>query len=310
MLPLKEHNALSLMTQKNSLQLWIDELLVLSQCKNINQLKEYLALLLPNLSNTKLKSQYLYRKYNGQPIDSSKYALAVDEKLGGWDVLFNPIWKLLECHELSKEEAINLSNYLPFNIQKTLLSNDRRNIKYNVKTVFKLAKFNSLNALAAILIVFLYKQEEISDHLKLIVNEDIMLLILRLFSLKYTNQAVGFYLIQQISMLFNPLEVIKPHLNLTLWHQNNGYNMKFPIILRHINNPEELEHYSKIYQYVAGDVITKLGLKNTNKTKWQTLTYLNSDNLNQVAWNLFQIEIGKPLSKNSALWHLKNNLLF
>lgn len=134
----------------------------------------------------------------------------LDEKLsGGANVVFNPLWTLLTIETLSRTDTLRYAGYLPFNVQKRLLSVDRKNINTSTRTIFQLAHLNSFDALNALIILLLSHQNQIGSIWLDYINREITNLIVRLFTLRYEYHQLGFKLITALLPLFKDTE---PHI--------------------------------------------------------------------------------------------------
>lgn len=119
---------------------------------------------------------------------------------GGANIIFNPLWALLEYNELTAAQAVKFASYLPFDLQQRLLSNDRRRIKGDERTIYKLVKQNSLDALAAMSIIYLYIKPTLSDFSLLVIKKEFSLFIFSLFTTKFKNYDVGRFLAFKLSI--------------------------------------------------------------------------------------------------------------
>ena len=311
MLSFNEYKKMPIETQKHSLILWIDELLALTNFENVNQLTKYLAKNFPESCEQKSNSKYLNRKKRGQLIKCDQYPLLLDEKLsGGANVLFSPLWALLECNKLSTIEAVKFASYLPFDIQKRLLSNDRRKIKGDIRTLYKLTQLNTFDALTAALIIFLQIQPSLTDHLNYFANREITLLIFRLFIVRFKSFHAGYYVIQKLSLLFKQTDVPpnRTHAYFTIWGGEKPQSIRMPINLSFINSPYTLNYYCFITDYIVEVSRLRLGLENTPSIKSQILNCLDHDNLGELKWNFYQIKKGNSLRVDAELWKLKGRL--
>lgn len=311
MLPFNEYKKLPVDTQEYSLSLWIDELLALTNNKNINQLADYLAKVFPEICEQKKNSKYLNKKGRGQLIKDDRYPLLLDEKLsGGANVLFSPLWALLEWDELSTAEAVKFASYLPFDIQKRLLSNDRRKIKGDVRALYKLTQLNTLDALTAALIIFLKNKSSLSDHLTYFINREITLLIFRLFLVRFKNYDVGYYLIQKLSLLFRSVDM-PPNKNrayFTIWENEKPNSIRMPMILSLVTSSDILHACCATSEYITNVAIARLELEDITSIRHQILNYLDHDNLDELTWNFYQIEKGSSLRVDAELWKLRGRL--
>ena len=311
MLPFNVYNKLSRGSKKCSLIFWISELLVLSKCKNINQLTNYLAYRSPNICEQKRRSTYLYKKNRGQPIKTDKYPLLIDNVLpGSANVLFNPLWVLLEPNELAGSDLVKFSSYLPFDIQKRLLSNDRRRIKGNAKEIFKLTQLNTLDALTAALIIFLHIKATLSNYLTYWVNREITQLIFRLFLIRFNNYEAGYYLIQKLALLFKKINMQpnQSHAIFTLWEDEKHRNIRMPITLSFISSPQVLHVYCEVEKYITHMAIVRLELENTASIKHQIYNCLDHNNLDELTWNFYEIEKGNSPTSDAEIWKLRDKL--
>ncbi len=235
--------------------------------------------------------------------------------LGVKTSIYNPLWLLLETNELPNTDAVRISSYLPFDIQKQLLSNDRRIIKGDTRAIYKLSRLNTLDALAAILIIFLHIKTSISDHLTYFVNQEITLLIFRLFLIRFHNYDAGYYLIRKLSLLFRKIELPpdQTHAFFTIWKNEKPHSFQLPMTLSGITSSEILQGCCEVSEYITNTAIVLLEKENTASIKnqiYNSLNYnsLNYNNLDELTWNFYQIETGSHPRKISLLWRLRDQL--
>jgi hypothetical protein len=237
--------------------------------------------------------------------------LFLDEKLsGGASVLFNPLWALLEYDELSTAEAVKFASYLPFDLQKQLLSNDRRNIKGDIRALYKLTQLNTFDALAAAMIIFLHTKKSLSEHFSYFINREISLTVIRLFLIRFKNYEAGYYLIQKLSLLFEQIDVPfnRSRACFTLWENEKAISVQMPMILPLITSPNILRACCAATEYITNATIARLALENDVFIRQQILNNLDHDNLDELTWNFYQIEKGSFLRPSAALWKLRDRL--
>jgi len=242
---------------------------------------------------------------------SSIFLLFLDEKLsGGASVLFNPLWALLEYDELSTAEAVKFASYLPFDLQKCVLSNDRRKIKADERTIYKLAQQGSFDTLAAMSIIYLHIKPTLYAYSRLVINKEFTLFIFSLFMTKFKRYDVGYFLIHKLSLLFN-LKKIAPYdtyARFTLWDNNESKSFSMPITLSLITSAKMLNACCAVSGHIVNKTIKLLSLAPSNEMKHQVISHINLQNSDELTWNFYLIEKGEELSLDAELWKLRDRL--
>lgn len=310
MLPFREYKSLPFSTEEVSLQLWVDELLVQAGERNINQLGKYLIRMNPQLFTQKYHSKYFYKKKGGQPIRAQQFPLKLDEELPGTaKVLFSPLWPLLERSSLSTREAQAFISCLPRRIARHLVTRDLHHIKWDINAVCKLSTCTSLDALIALLIIFLNKREKLPKYTKSFIYQQIARMVIRLFSIRYHSYAAGWYLVQKLNAIFKEIDGRLAYVDFVLWENEKSYSFHLPIELKGISCMKQFQAICLVHARIAIEVGEKLSLQSSDAISSIILACLDYDNLHELAWNLHQnIKIHNLQGSNTELFKLNQRI--
>ncbi len=249
---------------------WSYEVLRKVGAKNTNELPLKL-----NKGNSAIKIQkqgYWRKKWDGQPLKNSVKLDDIDNTYNGVSqTLYHPLWTLLSEREITKNKLAFLTQQLPLSIQSEILSTQKCFTLWHIK---KIAKCNSLDSVAALLLIHLKQKNINAEYNDRALNMELFKLMLRLFSFPYAKVRYGYELCVRIGKYFKKPSDYKNIHTISL--------KKFPHYLHQINSVNKFTTCCRIYRDLSKKLHQCDKLKESEKSQLGYMSYIKHDRLNEL----------------------------
>lgn len=309
MLPIQEYAPLPTSTKICSQQLWVAELLTLTNQPNINQLGIFLAKQFPTICQRKKHSKYFYKKQRGETIRDQHFVFDLDKKLPGTArMLFNPLWALLANKQLTEAEALAYAEYFPPSIRRFFMRQNFSSLKYDRKSIYSLAGSNSIDGLAALLLLYLRKDSEDSTYLRHLTLHQMTYLLLRLFSTRYKYSKVNWFLVEALARQIN-ITPSHTHTQFVLWEEGSAHLVSMPVALTHFESPKSVQQCCLLHQYLAHEIVDALSLDHKTFPPEEVLLALNYEKLDELTWNVYESNRSGVKHDATELMNLRQRLI-
>ncbi len=276
----ERYKKLGVIIKPISTSFWVANTLNLLCIKNVNQLRTmiYEQIEKPYGINKKHPSKFFYDKSKGIYFKTDNMIKKVrtlvsntDQMCEMSDILYHPLWQLLDNTNVSTEDLIYITKQLPLHIQQEVLTNEDKN---PFSDEFMPEKYHDLNGLTASLIIHIWYSSNVAEYQQDIVEKLIFKIFLRLFSTEFKNFKLRFMLFKVISSYFPAKQAVKK------FNISTGNN--FPEYFGQIKSKSLLESCFRLYQSLAEKLITADELENTLELKKKYLSFVDHQSIKEL----------------------------
>lgn len=286
-----------------STSFWVANTLNLLRIRNVNQLRTmvYEQIEKPYGINKNHPSKFFYDKSKGVSFKTDnmiKKVRTLAHNTEGMcemsDILYHPLWQLLDISKTSTEDLIFITKQLPQHIQQEMLTKDDEK---PFSDTFTPETHHDLNGLTASLIIYIWYSNKATEYSLDKMEKLILKLFFRLFSIEYKEFKLKFKLFDVIATLFPTKQVLK---NFNVSSGNN-----FPEYFGQVKSSSLLDKYLRFYQSIAEKLITADKLENTNEIKKKYLSFVDHKSLKTLLKELIVTKGISPEEKPALLRKLR-----
>lgn len=226
---------------------WLEYAMASFEQRSVNQLRQFLFYMLERAEKpiSRCQSKLLYNKRKGVPFKNADYVAKVatlDESTE--EVLYHPLWQLLNKGEFSRQELGRLIKQLPTSIQDLLPVVGG---KAEFSDEFRIGNYHDINGLSAGLICYKWQLSRGSSSFKLsVLEKECFKLFLRMFSFDYKRYQFTYELFEQLSKHFPT--------NITRSQFRHITGKGFPSYFGQVKNRFDLAQCLKLYRKLAGNL--------------------------------------------------------